>query len=222
MKKNRRFIAAGVAVLTISLWSIGYADEMVIRPLGKVNAMSTNGNVQLELFYVAASTNRMAFDQYWVAKPNSHQALVTSSSNNIVDWGDRICGFVSAKPALITYSGVTNIPNPMSVEDIRQYFTPVFERFHEHKDLGIGMTTLLPEELLPKFTFGSPAIRTFGFHIKINKITVTSTNVTLALQGERAEVPEEDKTNNVVLFTFGKDLNLIETKVITNAPLQTY
>jgi hypothetical protein len=106
-----------------------------------------------------------------------------------VDLGDRICGFDSSKTEMFIYPGITNIENPLSVEDIKQFFAPVFERFHERKDLGIGTKTLFPESLLPKFTLGSPAIRTLGFHIKISKITVTSTNVTLALQGERLEVP---------------------------------
>ena len=116
---------------------------------------------------------------------------------------------------MIIYPGLTNISNPLSEADIRQYFTPVFERFRQHKDLGTGMKIIYPKSLLPKFIPEPPGC-SYGYHLAITNMSVTSTNVTLTLKGKEAEYPDADRNNNLALFTFGKDLNLVETRIITN------
>jgi len=186
MKNIKHISLLGIVILSIQLFVCDAvrADDMVIQSLGKINAASTNGDVQLDLFYVASASTGKFFNQYWVVKPNTHQALVTSSSNNVVDLGDRLCGFDQSVQELFIFPGVTNIANPLSTEDIRQHFAPIFERFHNGKDLGIGMKRLSPESLLPRGALGS-SMNAMGIRIKIAKTTVTTTNITLELTGEQ-------------------------------------
>jgi hypothetical protein len=62
------------------------------------------------------------------------------------------------------------------------------------------------------------AIRMPGFSFKITGVTVTTSNVTLEVQGVLWQDKERTyPTNNVGRLTFGKDLNFIEAKVITNS-----
>src|SRR5688572_1145102 len=106
------FTRLTVVALFWFLWATTCIGEMVIRPHGKVGVISTNGNVQLDIFYVASSPTWKYFGQYWVVNPYKRQALATPFSNNIVDLGERLCCFsFSSADTMWIYLGVTNVTN---------------------------------------------------------------------------------------------------------------
>jgi hypothetical protein len=119
---------------------------------------------------------------------------------------------------LYIFPGFTNVTDPFSEAEMRQHCGPIFKALMANEGYP-GLKRLRVEAALPRYAVGPMAIRTQGFFFKITDVIVTLTNVTLDLQGVQWEDKERVyPTNNVGKLTFGKDLNLIEARVITNSP----
>jgi hypothetical protein len=211
-----------LCILTILAWmsiSAIAEDELVVRYFGKTEAVSVDGKEQLDVFFITnKTTSWKVFALYWFAKTNSHQVgVATWATNTIVDWGDSIFSFHTYANDLSIYPGFTNVADPFSENEMRKHCAPIFKALLANEGFS-GIKRLAPESELPKLALGPIERRTYGFHPKITNVTVTKTNVTLEFQGVQGE--DNDRTyptNNVGKLTFGRDLNLIEAKVITNS-----
>ncbi len=201
--KKTLFLAIAISTLFIQFPS--HAQNLFVQHLGKINVASTNGFNSLDLFYVTnASPKNDVMGIYWFAKPNSHQALATWSSNTVVDFGDKLFCFQQAPYEMFIFSGLTNVDNPVSENDILIHCKPIYEEaVYKHQDYP-GLRRITPETLLPPQTFYSRP-RDMGFHLQIIQTSVTSSNVTFVLLGQK------DKE---ALLVFDKELNVIRAEPV--------
>lgn len=201
MKTIFNFIITG---LVLFAFSFGYAEELTIRHLGKINAVATNGYSSLELYYITnASTTGRVLGVYWIAKPNSHQAVATWSSNTVVDFGDKLVCFQSDPYELFIFPGITNVDDPTSEKQIRKFCAPIYEAVMSHRSFP-HLKRISPDSLVPPNTFNTTP-RDMWFHLQIIQASVTSSNAAFIVQGEK------DKE---ALLMFDKELNVIKAEPI--------
>jgi hypothetical protein len=183
-----------------------------------MEAAAVDGNEQLDAFFITNKTSsRKVFALYWFTKTNSHVAVASWSTNGVVDWGDEFACFESTAQHIFIFPGFTNVADAFSEAEMRKYCNPIFNAVLKNEGFP-GLKRLPIEPTLPPYVVGPMAIRMPGFSFKITGFAVTTSNVTLDVQGVLWQDKERTyPTNNVGKLTFGKDLNLIEAKVITNS-----